>query len=129
MIDGYSDISKLMSKVDENKKTKIISFDIIAHKNLTKLGIEHEKVESYIDTIEIPLNIGNRLIKLKISRNFAIKLKKIFESIIYGVFNLKFNLHDSNTESIILLEFNPALYDDLLKTLSKTHKNIILLNE
>src|SRR5437588_5104754 len=50
MIDGYSDISKLMSKVDENKKTKIISFDIIAHKNLTKLGIEHEKVESYIDT-------------------------------------------------------------------------------
>ena len=231
MVEGHSDISKLMSKVEKHKKTKIISFDVIAHKNLAKLGIEHEIVESYIDMkdrnliddltldkttgwykeasiskflqyedinlgwlleleiisyfiqiiksfvgviriikkenpsvvissdflssmvkcidkkieinqssiknvpelyldrIEIPLSIGKRLIKLKMSRNFAIKIKKVLESTIYSVFNLKFNFHDSNTESIILLEFNPAIYDDLLKSLSKTDKNIILLNE
>lgn len=37
-----------MSKISDNDKTKVISFDITAHNTLSKLGIEHEIVENYI---------------------------------------------------------------------------------
>lgn len=50
LIDQSSDIKKLIAQITEKKNTKVICFDISSHKKLSELKIEHEKVESYIDT-------------------------------------------------------------------------------
>ncbi len=50
LVDQSSDVKKLISKITEEKKTKVISFDIDSHKKLSDLQIKHEKIENYIDT-------------------------------------------------------------------------------
>lgn len=233
-VDGSSNVEQLMSKITNNSKIIVISFDIRAHNKLSELGIEHKKIEHYIDyndrkliddftlylvknwynneviskflqydginlgwlleveilayflqiikffvgvmkaieiekpsiiiaknhlalmvknidkknmiatysipddktptlqfnIIEIPINVGTKIFRIKISRNLALTVKKIVESITYSVFNLKLDLIKSmNIGSILLLEFEPSTYGEFLKMLSKLGKNIVLLNE
>lgn len=234
LVEENANISELKSKIPKKGTVKIISFDVIAHKHLLNLGIEHELVENYIqendyqlisdniiekslgwhkeerisnflqynninlgwlmgieifpyfaqvikkfvgliriiekerpswissskflslmikeidsenkiklyypedttnlafhfDKIEIPIKIGSKLITIRISRKFALKLKKIMEFITGNVFNLKSDLSRLKyKESILFLDFNPLLYVDLLKELSKLKINMLLLNE
>lgn len=83
-----------------------------------------------LDRIAISINIGGKLFTIWISRNLAIKIKNIMESLTNMIFNIKFNLHSaSNKKSIMLIDFNPMLYGDLLKELLRLDKNVILLNE
>jgi len=223
-----------MSKIRDDNKNKIISFDMTAHNALSKLGIAHEKVENYIDIndqnlidklvidkshewyeqegisdflqfenlnlgslleleitqyfllimknfvgviriiekekplfisaspllasmvkiidknntivvqshtakitaslildrVAISINIGGKLFTIWISRNLAIKIKNIIESLTNMIFNIKLNLHSvSNKKSIMLIDFNTMLHGDLLKGLSRLDKDVILLNE
>jgi len=78
------------------------------------------------DRIEIKFNIGKLPISFHISRNLYAKLKGIFESLICKFFNLWFNFNANKT--ILLLEFDPSTYNDLLIALSKYNKNILLYN-
>ncbi len=92
--------------------------------------ITHEvKITSslHFDKIQVPIEIGHKVISLKISRNQFLLLKKLFETITNIFFNLKPNIH-TNKKSTLLLDFNPVMYENLLRTLS-AQQNIILLNQ
>jgi hypothetical protein len=84
----------------------------------------------YFDTIEIPLQIKGKIFSIKISRKHFLILKNIVENLTSFIFNFKPNLKRiKKNGSILLLDFNPILYEDLLKSLSKSSKEIILLNQ
>jgi hypothetical protein len=84
----------------------------------------------YFDTIEIPLEIKGKIFSIKISRKYFLILKNNMENLVSFIFKFKPNMKQiKNNGSILLLDFNPILYEDLLKSLSKSSKEIILLNQ
>ena len=85
--------------------------------------------ELFFDKIEIKFNLGKKPIVFQISRKNFLIIKKIAEKITSSVFKLKFNMKDSLQDSILLLDFNPILYGDLMTELGKTKKQVILLNQ
>ena len=55
------------------------------------------------------------------------KIKNFLETTIGTILNLWFNI-DNKKKTILLLEFNPSTYKDLLQYLGKSDKNVVLLN-
>lgn len=83
----------------------------------------------YFDSFEIPINIGHQIKSIKISREFFMKIKRFSELITNLFFHLRPDLQDLvNKKPVLLLDFNPVLYIDLLKTLSQNN-SILLLNQ
>jgi len=80
------------------------------------------------DEITIKQNIGKLPISFNISRKTYSKIKTIWEKTICSIFNLWFDLKNSNQKTILFLEFYPPLYDKLLSNLKKSGFNIIFLN-
>ncbi len=95
--------------------------------------IKYETKESlslYYDRIEIPINIKGKIFTVKISRKNFFILKKTLEKIIGIFFHVKAKPSElKSKKSILLLEFNPVSYHDLLRSLSNAEQNIILLNQ
>lgn len=84
----------------------------------------------HFDNIEIPINIGSKLIPIRITRKTALKFKKISEFFTNIFFNLKIDINKiSDKENLLFLDFNPILYERMFNELSKTKFNILLLNE
>jgi len=79
------------------------------------------------DRIQIKFNIGHHPISFYLSRSAYLKIKSTLEAVICGTLNLWYDL-DSKEKSVMLLEFNPSTYKDLLSQLDKTDKNIVLIN-
>jgi len=79
------------------------------------------------DKIQMKFNIGRFPISFYLSRSTYIKIKNTMEIIICNTLNL---WHDVNSKkkSVLLLEFNPSAYGNLLDHLGKLDKNIILIN-
>jgi len=78
------------------------------------------------DTIEIKFNLFSFPISFNLSKTTYSKIKNLYENIVCRLFNL---WHKSEyKKTILLLEFNPSNYRDLLYELSKLDRNIILLN-
>ncbi len=82
----------------------------------------------YFDKIEIPINLGTKIKTITISRDRYTKIKKITEKITDLAFNLEYK-PKINDEVVLLLDFNPVIYPNLLKELSSKNKNVILLNQ
>ena len=124
-------IQKILKKSNPSKIFSTVSKTFI-EKNCDE-EIEIHDMETHVnknmlwDKIEIKFNIGKIPISFKISRNLYSKLKSSFENIICSVNNLWFNPKLSH-DSILLLEFNPSVYSDLIKNLSKYDKQIIFFN-
>ena len=78
------------------------------------------------NTIQIKFNIGRLPISFNLSRNRYLKLKEIFENAVSNIFGFWFNFN--NKATILLLEFDPSAYKELLTYLSKSNKNILLYN-
>ena len=124
--------------IEKEKPERIICSSL---GNFVSVICNHGKIETVIhttkirpslhfDTIEVPIAIGGKIISIKISRRHFLQFKKISEIIFNIFFNFKPDLQTINNEkSILLLDFNPVLYPDLLKELSFISKNIILLNQ
>ena len=66
-------------------------------------------------------------IPIKLSRNSYRKIKNFVESTLGRIFDLWFS-EKKLKKSVLFLEFNPEQYTDLFNHLSKTKKNIVLLN-
>src|SRR5256885_10499875 len=128
----------IIRAVEKEKPKRIICSSL---GNFVNVICNHREIETvihatkikpslYFDTIEVPIAIGGKIISIKISRKNFLQFKKISE-IIFGIFfNFKPDLQTINNEkSILLLDFNPVLYPDLLKELSHVSKNVILLNQ
>ncbi len=96
---------------------------------VVSINTSEKAPELFFDKIEIKLNLGKKPITFRISRKNFLIVKKITEKIISTLFKLKPNLKNHSQESILLLDFNPILYGDMLTELAKTKKQIILLNQ
>ena len=84
----------------------------------------------FFDSIEIPIQIRGKIIPLKISRKKFIKLKKMVATTINLFYNFKPKIKElEKNKTILLLDFNPTQYEDLLKSLSNSKNNILLLNQ
>jgi len=83
---------------------------------------------TYFDKINIKHNIGSLPISITISKNNYKKIKNFVEKITKQFLKLSQNFN-SEKKSILLLDFNPIQYDLLLKELSNSDKNILLLNQ
>ena len=101
------------------------------HPRLKKINVKTFLIDDNyslaFDTIKFSIPIGSYELPISISRKRFIKLKKLFEKIIYTSFLLWMNPKKQN-KSVILIEFNPIQYEELLNEIKKTGVNIILLN-
>ena len=79
------------------------------------------------DQIELRFNVLSKPITIYVSKKTYSKFKNIYENIMCSFFNLWFN-PTKKEKGILLLEFNPDAYQELLMNLNKTNKPIILLN-
>ena len=79
------------------------------------------------DNIEIKFDLGKIPISFKTSRNFYKKTKSLIEDVICGANNLWFS-KTNKKKLVLLLEFNPSLYSELISQLSKNGIQVILLN-
>ncbi len=118
--------------VEKEKPKKIFSSKnyakIINSNNLIKVEIFDNTLTNSLawDKIELKFNIGKIPISFYLSRKQYVKLKEIFESFICRIFNFWFKFDINKT--IILLEFDPSTFSDLLTALSKYKKNILIYN-
>ena len=78
------------------------------------------------DKIQIKFNIGSHPFSFYLTRTRFLKIKNILETILCSTLNLWYNYRLK--KSILLLEFNPSTYKDLLVNLRKLDKDIILIN-
>ena len=107
-----SNLYKVFSGSNYNFKFQI--FNTIVDKNLT------------FEKINIPIKMGAITSNISISRKKYQIIKKTTEKILINSFNLMKN--DSNTKKIILIEFDPEVYFELLKEFSKNNIQPILIN-
>ena len=95
------------------------------------IKVKSEKTSSlFFDSVEIPIGIKGKIIPIKISRNNFLRIRKFSIKCINTIYNLAPNYSKiKNKKSILLLDFNPNLYEELLKSLSESEFNILLLNQ
>ena len=102
----------------KNLKIEIMKFD---SKKTTSLKF---------DSVEIPIKIGSRIMPIKISRKNFLKFKKIISKIINLAYNTKPNINNLKfKKTILLLDYNIVSYEELIKKLSNSKHNILLLNQ
>lgn len=124
--------------IEKEKFSKVIASNLL--NSILKL-IEHKEKfifntfpkinssEFYFDTVEIPINLGFTKINFRASRNFALKIKSFMEQSTNFLFNLNYKKNTSKKNKILLLEFNPVQYSNLMFEISSLDDDIILLNE
>ena len=123
--------------IEKEKLSKIFASHLL---NSILKSIEHKEkfifntfpkinlTELCFDNVEIPINLGIKKFNFKTSRNFALKIKSFLEQSTNLLFNLKYN-NNIKKNKILLLEFNPVQYSNLMHEISSLDDDIILLNE
>jgi len=79
------------------------------------------------DKIEIPFIFFKKNFSIKVSRHMFIKFKNFLELFLGKIFDLWYH-PSKNRKSILLLEFNPLVYSDLIKSLKNDNVDIVLFN-
>jgi len=129
----------MINKIIEKENPVYVISDTILNDYVKRLGIvkniqviSHDLVEQpslQFDKINIKYNLGSYPVSLTISRSTFMKIRKIFDKTVSLMFKLNPDLKFARQKSILLVEFNPAQYDILIKELSTLNKNILLLNQ
>jgi len=112
--------------VTTNYLSKYVS-EIIKDKNITIKLLPSKQKEKINDDLNVKFDIGKIPISIKLSRNSYATIKRLYESILCTTLNLWHN-NSKNKKTTLLLEFDPEKYEELMKELGKTEKNIVLLN-
>ena len=141
LFDYFSKIYKtaltIIRVIEKEKPTTLI--DMTDFGDLIQQFCNQEKIDymkindiqqasTYFDKINIKYNIGSIPLSLTLSKSNFKKIKSFVEKITKQFLKLSQNF-DIQKKSILLLDFNPVQYDFLLKELSNTNKNILLLNQ
>jgi len=103
---------------------KLLQNDIKIH---TIQSITDEKKGFLTDKIEIRFNIMSKPITFYLSKKTFSFLKSKYENLVCNLNNLWLN-EKSTKDIILLVEFNSNLYSELIKTLSNSKKQLVLLN-
>ena len=101
-----------------NNTFKKIILSII-EKNEIKTYFHENKIEESLlwDNITIKYSLMKIPIHFTLSKNNYLKIKKFFETVVNIFHNISLDLTDSTKKSIILLEFNPELWENLFDNL------------
>ena len=84
----------------------------------------------FFDSVEIPIRIRGKVIPIRISRQNFLKLKKFLSKIINIIYKIKPNFNQlKSKKTILLLDYNPFIYEELIKELSNSKHNVLLLNQ
>jgi len=92
------------------------------------IRLEENTKSSDIEKIELSFNLGGKMISTKISRNRYSKMKEISEKILSSFLRINSQIN-RNEEFVLLLDFNPVYFPELLRELSRTFPQVCLLNQ
>ena len=101
---------------------------VISDQNIQTEFFENNLQKNLLwDKITIKYNLGKKPISINISKNKYLKLKKFGETTAGLFYDFWLDL-DKKRKSILLLEFNPEHFSNLLEHLKNYDGNIILVN-
>ena len=135
-IDIFKTIKTIQNIISKEKPKNIIALtsmndfikQLTIYKKIDFFHIDSENLKKlHYDRINIKFNLKSLPISFNISRSKFQKIKQISEIFLYKIFNLYSK--PSTLDSILLLDFNPTIYENLLIELSKSNKKILLLNQ
>ena len=105
--------------------------EIVTKNNPIDIKINSEEKEQalFLDTVNYKKNLAGIPVSIKISKSKYGKIKNIIDKTISSTFGLWFDLKNKNKKTILLLEFSPSLYKELLDNLKSNEYNIITINQ
>jgi len=133
----YKNALTIIRIIEKEKPTTLVDMtnysDLIQNLcNPTKIDYvqinDIRQASTYFDKINIKYNVGPIPLSVTISKNNFQKIKDFVEKITKQFLKLNQNFNPQK-KSILLLDFNTVQYDLLLKELSNSSKNILLLNQ
>ena len=111
-----------------NSLTKLVS-SVFTSTSISSIEDQNNVTEYWnFDVFSIKYNFGRIPITLRIPRKVFFKLRKYYENYFIPFFNTIYSHSNKSYPSIVLVDFNPSLYQIFLKKLSVKNKNIFLLN-
>ena len=133
----YKNTLTIIRIIEKEKPTTLV--DITDYNDLIQNLCNSKKIDyvqihdirqasTYFDKINIKYNIGPIPLSVTISKNNYQKIKDFVEKITKQFLKLNKNFNPQK-KSILLLDFNTIQYNLLLKELSNSSKNILLLNQ
>jgi len=133
----YKNTLTIIRIIEKEKPTTLV--DITDYNDLIQNLCNSKKIDcvqihdirqasTYFDKINIKYNIGPIPLSVTISKNNYQKIKEFVEKITKQFLKLNKNFNPQK-KSILLLDFNTIQYNLLLKELSNSSKNILLLNQ
>jgi hypothetical protein len=133
----YKNTLTIIRIIEKEKPTTLV--DITNYNDLIQNLCNSKKIDCvqihdirqaspYFDKINIKYNIGPIPLSITISKNNYQKIKEFVEKITKQFLKLNKNFNPQK-KSILLLDFNTIQYNLLLKELSNSSKNILLLNQ
>ncbi len=129
----FSSIKNVLEKNSPNEifVNKKLSDYVQLIQTTTKINILQSKLNNekgfLTDKIEIRLNIFSKPFTFYLSKKTYSFLKSKYENFICNLNNLWLD-EKSSKEIILLVEFNSGLYHELISNLSKSKKQLVLLN-
>ena len=128
-------ILKIIQDISPNEILSVTNINpflklICDEKNIKFQNLSDGKISSlHYDRINIKYNVGPIPLSITTSRTKYKKIKNFTEKISQKSFRLSPNKNQSQNDAILLLEFNPIIYEILIRELGKLEKNIFLLNQ
>ena len=125
-------ILKIIENNDVENILDFTNYDDFIKKIIKKSKIKHKNFpvkknsKLYHDTIQFTLKIGNIPLHIELSRKTFSKIKKIVQISIDKIFRLSPN--ENIKQNILLVNFDPLQYQNLLMELSNKKMNYMLLN-
>lgn len=123
--------------IEKEKPSKIICghyfekmIESIIKDNNIKITFYKNQIQKKLfwDDIHIKYNLFKIPIRFTVSKTNYLKIKKFMEIFMGFSKNIWLDFNDSTKKSILLLEFNPELWNDLLNNLKDYDGNVILVN-
>ena len=111
-------LTECAESICKEKEIKIISYK------------SEKKIELFFDSVEIPISFKGKIFVIKLSRKKFLQFKKFVSKTINFLYKIKPDLNKiKNEKAILLLDYNPIWYEELLEELSKSKYKILLLNQ
>ena len=110
----FTNVGDYVKKITNFKKIKHIHFGIIKPPSL------------YHDNVRINFNLSKIPINFELSRKTFSRIKKPIQRLTSEIYDLEPNLQ--NKKNILLLNFDPLQYEELLMEFKKENINFLLLN-
>ena len=110
----FTNVGDYVKKITNFKKIKHIHFGIIKPP-----GLYHDNVRINFNLSKIPMNF-------ELSRKTFSRIKKPIQRLTSEIYDLEPNLQ--NKKNILLLNFDPLQYEELLMEFKKENINFLLLN-